>query len=168
MTCSQMCSNLSSDFITVLGDPRTNQNPALLSFAILFLRWHNKLAFRVKQTNPSWSDEEIFQRARRLVIATLQNIFVYEYLPAFLGGDKLEPYSGYQQDIHPGISHMFQAAAFRFGHSLIPPGLMRRNGKCEYRKTAMGFPALRLCSTWWDSSVSKCYTIRSNSEIWKK
>lgn len=126
----------------------------MLSFAILFLRWHNKLAHRVKQKNPSWSDEDIFQRARRLVIASLQNIFVYEYLPAFLGGPRLDPYRGYQPDVHPGISHMFQAAAFRFGHSLIPPGLMRRNGKCEYRNTAMGFPALRLCSTWWDSSVS--------------
>lgn len=140
--------------LTVLGDPRTNQNPALLSFAILFLRWHNKLASRVKQVNPTWSDEEIFQRARRLVIATLQNIFVYEYLPAFLGGAELEPYKGYQADVHPGISHMFQAAAFRFGHSLIPPGLMRRNGKCEFRRTAMGSQALRLCATWWDSSVS--------------
>lgn len=143
--------------LPVLGDPRTNQNPALLSFAILFLRWHNKLAYRVKQKNPSWSDEDIFQRARRLVIASLQNIFVYEYLPAFLGGPQIDPYKGYQQDVHPGISHMFQAAAFRFGHSLIPPGLMRRDGKCEYRKTAMGFPALRLCATWWDSSVSDSF-----------
>lgn len=84
----------------------------------------------------------------------MQSIFVYEYLPAFLGGVELENYAGYKPDVHPGISHMFQAAAFRFGHSLIPPGLMRRNGKCEYRKTAMGYPALRLCATWWDASVS--------------
>lgn len=140
--------------LLVLGDPRTNQNPALLSFAILFLRWHNKLAYRVKQENPGWTDEEIFQRARRLVVASMQSIFVYEYLPAFLGGAEVESYEGYKPDVHPGISHMFQAAAFRFGHSLIPPGLMRRNGKCEYRKTSMGYPALRLCSTWWDASVS--------------
>lgn len=138
-----------------MGDPRTNQNPALLSFAILFLRWHNKLAFKVKQENPNWSDEDIFQRARRLVVASMQNIFVYEYLPAFLGGAEIEPYAGYKPDVHPGISHMFQAAAFRFGHSLIPPGLMRRNGQCIYRKTAMGYPALRLCSTWWDANVSE-------------
>lgn len=132
----------------VLGDPRTNQNPAVLSFAILFLRWHNVQAQEVKRLHPDWNDEEIFQRARRQVIASLQSIFVYEYLPAFLGGPALDPYEGYKADVHPGISHMFQAAAFRFGHSLIPPGIMRRDGKCNYKKT------LRLCSTWWDSSVS--------------
>lgn len=133
---------------TVLGDARTNQNPALLSFAILFLRWHNVQAQEVKKAHPDFNDEEIFQKARRQVIASLQSIFVYEYLPAFLGGVSLEPYEGYKADIHPGISHMFQAAAFRFGHSLIPPGIMRRDKQCNFKKT------LRLCSTWWDSSVS--------------
>lgn len=137
----------------VLGDPRTNQNPGLLTFAILFLRWHNVLANRVKQQHPSWSDEDVFQRARRIVIASLQNIITYEYLPAFLGIENMPAYEGYNPDIHPGISHMFQAAAFRFGHTLIPPGIFRRDAKCNYRTTTMGYPAIRLCSTWWDSNV---------------
>lgn len=171
----------------VLGDPRTNQNPGLLTFAILLLRWHNVLANRVKRQHPDWSDEDIFQRARRIVIANLQNIITYEYLPVFLG-ESLPPYKGYNPgklpllllnrsssslyfnvsslreilifflfsfrvDTHPGVSHMFQAAAFRFGHTLIPPGIYRRDAKCNYRTTNMGFPAIRLCSTWWDSNV---------------
>ena len=40
---------------------RTNQNPALLSFGILFYRWHNVLARRVQLKHPTWSDEDIFQ-----------------------------------------------------------------------------------------------------------
>lgn len=56
----------------VLGDPRTNQNPALLSFGILFFRWHNVVARRVQERHPDWPDEEVFQRARRYVVATLQ------------------------------------------------------------------------------------------------
>uniref|UniRef100_T1GFW4 Dual oxidase n=1 Tax=Megaselia scalaris TaxID=36166 RepID=T1GFW4_MEGSC len=32
---------LSPERLFLLGDPRTNQNPAVLSFGILFLRWHN-------------------------------------------------------------------------------------------------------------------------------
>lgn len=79
---------------------------------------------------------------------------MYEYLPAFLGR-KLPEYTGYRQEVHPGVTHVFQAAAFRFGHSLIPPGLYRRDGKCNFKKTAMGHLAIRLCSTWWDSNVSK-------------
>ena len=56
----------------MLGDERTNQNPALLSLGILFFRWHNKVAMRAQQEHPDWSDEEVFQRARRIVVATLQ------------------------------------------------------------------------------------------------
>lgn len=139
-------------FDIVLGDPRTNQNPAVLSFAILFLRWHNTLAHRIKRVHADWSDEDIFQRARRYVIASLQNVIMYEYLPAFLGSD-IEPYQGYKQDMHPGIGNIFQAAAFRFGHTMIPPGIYRRDANCNYKTTPMGYPAIRLCSTWWDSSV---------------
>lgn len=57
---------------SVLGDPRTNQNPALLSFGILFFRYHNVVAERIQREHPEWPDEEIFQRARRIVVATVQ------------------------------------------------------------------------------------------------
>lgn len=135
----------------LLGDPRTNQNPALLSFGILFHRWHNVQAARVQRQHPTWPDEEVFERARRLVIASMQNVIMYEYLPAFLG-QSIPPYDGYKPDVHPGVSHAFQSAAFRFGHTLIPPGIYRRDGQCHFRPTNSGFPALRLCSTWWDSN----------------
>lgn len=88
----------------------------------------------------------------------LQNIILYEYLPALLNED-LPSYDGYKPDLHPGISHIFQSAAFRFGHTLIPPGIYRRDEKCEYRRTNTGQPAIRLCSTWWDSNVSHIFTL---------
>ncbi|KAF5287282.1 hypothetical protein FQR65_LT02155 [Abscondita terminalis] len=142
---------LRSDRLFLLGDPRSNQNPALLSFSILFFLWHNVIANRVQLQNPDWSDEDVFQKARRIVVASLQSIIYYEYLPAFLGED-LPEYEGYKEDLHPGVTHAFQSAAFRFGHSLIPPGLYRRDGNCNFKKTAMGSLALRLCSTWWNSN----------------
>ena len=88
----------------------------------------------------------------------LQNVIIYEYLPAFLGSD-LEEYTGYKADTHPGITHVFQSAAFRFGHTLIPPGIYRRmkptkENQCPIKLTPNGAPALRLCATWWDSNVS--------------
>lgn len=79
---------------------------------------------------------------------------MYEYLPAFLGKE-LSKYDGYKQEIHPGITHIFQSAAFRFGHSLIPPGLYRRDPHCNFKKTPMGHLAISLCSTWWDSNVGQ-------------
>lgn len=87
------------------------------------------------------------------VFTIFQNIIMYEYLPILLG-EKLPPYMGYKPDLHPGISHIFQSAAFRFGHTLIPPGIYRRDAKCNYKVTQTGRPAVRLCGTWWDSTVS--------------
>ena len=57
---------------SVLGDPRTNQNPAFLALGIIFYRWHNFQAAKIQAANPDWDDEDIFQGARRRVIATLQ------------------------------------------------------------------------------------------------
>jgi len=37
---------------------------------------------------------------------------MYEYLPSFLG-EEVAAYPGYRPDTHPGISHVFQSAAFR-------------------------------------------------------
>jgi len=83
----------------------------------------------------------------------LQNVIMYEYLPAFLNED-LPPYEGFKPDMHPGITHVFQSAAFRFGHTLIPPGIYTRDAKCDFKKTDEGGSAIRLCASWWDSAVS--------------
>ena len=63
-------------FSSVLGDPRTNQNPGVLAMAVIFYRWHNYQAMLVKKNRPDWVDEDIFQAARRRVIASIQVTFV--------------------------------------------------------------------------------------------
>jgi dual oxidase len=64
--------NYSRYVYIVLGDPRTNQNPAILAIGVLFFRFHNVVAGKIQQEHPEWSDEQVFQRARRVVVATLQ------------------------------------------------------------------------------------------------
>ena len=55
-----------------MGDPRVNQNPAFLALGIVFYRWHNVQAEIVREKHPEWIDEDVFQAARRRVVATLQ------------------------------------------------------------------------------------------------
>ncbi|CAB4055922.1 DUOX [Lepeophtheirus salmonis] len=138
--------SLSPERMFVLGDPRTNQNPAFLAFGILFYRMHNVLANRILEKHPKWSDEDIFQAARRWNIE-------HHRLRIFTGihGDSLPEYSGYKVYLHPGISNVFQSAAFRYGHTLIPPGIYRRGDKCHFKPDKNGGAALRLCSTWWNA-----------------
>ncbi|CAG9535166.1 unnamed protein product [Cercopithifilaria johnstoni] len=139
----------------MLGDPRINENPGLLSLGLMLYRWHNIQAKRIQEEYPEWTDEEVFQGARRWVIATLQKITLYDFLPVMLADEKaVPPYEKYKPLVPPGISHAFATAAFRFPHTLVPPALLfrrRANGKCEFRDEVGGYPALRLCQNWWNA-----------------
>jgi len=106
------------------GDIRVNENPGLVSLHTLFVREHNRLADNAAVKNPSWSDEQLYQHARRLVIAELQAITFNEFLPALVGrgtpaAQQLAAWTGYRADVDPGISNEFAAAAYRLGHSLL-------------------------------------------------
>ena len=57
---------------TGLGNPRGNENPFLLSFGVLWFRYHNYWADRLKRLHPSWHDERLFDEARKRVIAQYQ------------------------------------------------------------------------------------------------
>ena len=48
-------------------------------------REHNRIVKLIKENYPDMDEEELFQQARRLVIAEIQNIVYGEYLPLILG-----------------------------------------------------------------------------------
>jgi hypothetical protein len=107
------------------GDVRGNENPALQSLHILFVREHNRKARELRLLNRnSWGDEELYQSARRWVISLIQKISIDEYLPAILG-EPLPAYQGYDETVDPGIEVLFSTAAFRYGHSAISSGILR-------------------------------------------
>ena len=55
-----------------LGNPLGNENPSLLTFGIMWFRWHNYWADKFHDENPDWSDEKIYQEARKWVIGIHQ------------------------------------------------------------------------------------------------
>lgn len=55
-----------------LGSAWGNENPFLQAESIAWFRYHNHLATALAQQHPAWSDEDLFQHARKRVIATFQ------------------------------------------------------------------------------------------------
>jgi len=106
------------------GDVRANENPELLALQTLFVREHNRIAAEAAAKNPTWTDEQLYQHARRMVISEIQEITYNEFLPAILGANTpasnaLQNYRGYRADVNPGIATEFSTAAFRLGHSML-------------------------------------------------
>lgn len=107
----------------VAGDERANENPLLTSLHTIFVREHNRLCDVILEEHPSWSDELVYQHARKLVGGIIQRILYYEWLPSI--GIKIPKYSSYNDQIQPDIFNVFSAAAFRMGHTLINSNVIR-------------------------------------------
>ena len=136
-------------YFYLLGDHRVNEHHGLVSMHVLWLREHNRVAKELKEANPTWStfydaeklDEKLFEEARRVVIAEYQHIIYNEWLPIILGNSYMQNNgintrsSGYSnayfgegttiEQFDPRVTNEFATAAFRFGHSLIPPNFKR-------------------------------------------
>ncbi len=109
------------------GDVRANEQVALTALHTLFVREHNRLANQIAAEHPGMSDEDIFQRARKMVGAQMEVITYNEFLPLLLGPGIIKPYRGYNPRVNPGISNELSTAAYRFGHSTLSPTLLRVN-----------------------------------------
>lgn len=114
-----------SDRLFLAGDVRANENAALTAMHTLFVREHNRVAQELAQADPSLTDEELYQYARAIVTAELQSITYNEFLPALLGPEAIAKYEGYDPAVNVGISNLFSTAAYRFGHSMLSPELLR-------------------------------------------
>jgi hypothetical protein len=56
----------------------------------VFMREHNAICDRLRAEYPSWSDEELFQRARLVLAALLAKIHTVEWTPAILGNPTMQ------------------------------------------------------------------------------
>ena len=67
------------------GENRLNENLPLISIQVLFMREHNRIAGELSRINPHWSDDRLFNEARKITIATYQHIIYNEYVPIVVG-----------------------------------------------------------------------------------
>lgn len=111
------------------GDVRVNQHITLVALHLLFAREHNRIAEALHRLNLHWSDDTLFEEARRIVVAEIQHITYNEWLPLVVGREAMQRFSlfgspqGYSNDyddeINPSMTNEFTGAAFRFGHSTV-------------------------------------------------
>lgn len=113
------------------GDVRSNENIGLTSMHTMWVREHNRLAEEIAAsdfadadlTDPE-VDEEIYQRARQIVVGLIQNITYNEFLPSTLGFNAIDTYSGYDPTVDPSMTTEFATAAFRIGHTALADELL--------------------------------------------
>ena len=85
----------------------------------------------IKNREPNFSDEEIYQEARRINVAQYQSVVYGGYLPVVLGSQNIDGLeldrdgSDYDSSVDPTMTTEFATAAYRFGHSMIQ-GLVER------------------------------------------
>ena len=72
------------------GDLRVNEQPTLGSMHALFIKEHNRIARRLKELNPNWNDEKLYQESKRIVNAEWQHIIYNEWLPLLIDVELLE------------------------------------------------------------------------------
>jgi peroxidase len=113
------------------GDFRVNEQPGLTVEHITWIREHNRVALELSKLNSRWSQEKVFQEARRIVIAEWQHIIYNEWLPLALGPEYMQAHdlkplspgspllTDYDSNMDPRITNEFAAAAFRFGHTMV-------------------------------------------------
>ncbi len=130
----------------IAGDVRANEQVGLTAAHTLFLREHNRLAVDISQrlsmgdpdiegkrdeflmVNPgSIEGDFIYESARKLVGAQIQAITYDEFLPLLLGPGAIDLLSGYDDNVNAGITNEFSTAAYRFGHTMLSPQLLRLN-----------------------------------------
>jgi len=97
------------------GDVRINENAMLTCYHTLFIREHNRMARSLPQT---WTDEMIYQTARKWNIAQFQHIVIDEVLPNLLG-EPFPTYTGYDATVNAQADLTFTTAFWRIGHDML-------------------------------------------------
>ncbi|XP_026292771.1 peroxidase-like [Frankliniella occidentalis] len=121
------------------GDGRVTITPMLAALQTLFMREHNRVARRLASVNLDWSDEELFQEARRIVIAEWQLLTYRDWLQWLIGTDVVQKEgllpslrlgsADYDHTVDATTANDFTSGAYRSFHSMIANDVWFTDGK---------------------------------------
>jgi hypothetical protein len=140
-----------SDGVAIIADPRNDENMMISGLQAAFLLFHNKVVDKLRRDGVDrrlleesrsssrfdggrFPDTElsdlrysVFAEARKIVTWHYQWIILHEFMPSIIGSTLVNNIlSRGAQFYSPGLDEAsmpveFQAAAYRFGHSLVRP-----------------------------------------------
>ena len=107
-----------------IGDPRNDENLVVAQTHLSFLKFHNVVVARLAEQGVP--DDELFERARRIVTLHYQWIVLHDFLPRVIDPFVLNevlaagaPLFKHVDDEAPAMPLEFSVAAYRLGHSMI-------------------------------------------------
>ncbi|XP_049950718.1 uncharacterized protein LOC126457994 [Schistocerca serialis cubense] len=113
---------------------RCREKSALGALYSVLLQEHNNVASKLAALNSHWSDETVFQEARRIVVAEIQHITFNEFLPTVLGQIvsqrpelKLKEqgyFTSYSSSNHAGTINSVATTALQIFRFMVPESLM--------------------------------------------
>jgi len=132
----------SADGRAIIADPRNDENLILSGLHSAFLCFHNRGVDYLRARGVI-DPVELYLRARRLTTWHYQWLILHEFLPQFVGKALVDlilargrRFYTVRRDAFMPVE--FQAAAFRFGHSLVRPSY-RANLAGDRGKPFFGF-----------------------------
>jgi Animal haem peroxidase len=127
-----------ADSTAIIGDPRNDEHLIIAGLQCAFIRFHNEAVELARAAGV----EDPFARARRLTTWHYHWLILHEFLPQFVGQALVDDVlrNGrrfYRPSLGAFIPVEFQAAAYRFGHSMVRPSY-RANMKGDDGKPFFG------------------------------
>uniref|UniRef100_A0A914CGT1 Peroxidase n=1 Tax=Acrobeloides nanus TaxID=290746 RepID=A0A914CGT1_9BILA len=123
------CASSSVKSCFLSGSEHINFLPTTAAIHILWIRQHNKIAQKLLTLNPKWTDKQLFQEARRIVIAQIQHITYNEWLPIVVGKESWMRYNlnplttgysnAYSMNIDASVLNSFAAIVGQFFYTMF-------------------------------------------------
>lgn len=123
--------------VALIGDFRNDENRIVSQLQLGMIRYHNRIVDvfekEARDVGRTIETGELFEEARRHCTWHYQRTIVTEFLPTLCGKTAVERVLAhgplFYRPTTPFIPVEFSAAAYRFGHSMVPQQLQVQDGE---------------------------------------
>ncbi|CAB3404180.1 unnamed protein product [Caenorhabditis bovis] len=112
------------------GTDQVNILPGIAALHTVFIRHHNRLTDILRTMNRHWTDDKLFEEARKIVSAQIQHITYNEFLPILIGNENMKNYglslrsagfdSNYEMSLEATVFNEFAVTIPYYFWALLP------------------------------------------------